>query len=87
MLIYWEESVTTKRVPIRVEPLPRGVFGTQAVSFPVYDGHDVHGGHDGKTSPAVSVSNLGGRSSLRACEQKAPPRGRRDFCHRPPDLP
>ena len=75
MLIHWKESATTKTAPFRRNPLGAWAVGLQALSGIAKAGHDV------KTAPAASVSNLGGRSSLRACNPKAPARGPRDFCH------
>ncbi len=72
MRIHWEESATTKTAPFRRNPLGAGGFGPQALSLV---------GHDEKTAPAASVSNLGARSSLRACNPKTPARGPRGFCH------
>ena len=72
MRIHWEESATTKAAPFRRNPLGAGGFRPQALSLV---------GHDGKTAPAASVTNLGARSSLRACDPKTPARGPRDFCH------
>ena len=72
MLIHWQESATTKTAPFRRNPLGAGGFGPQALSLV---------GRDAKTAPAASVSNLGGRSSLRACNPKTPARGPRDFRH------
>ncbi len=66
MLIHCEESATTKTAPFRRNPSGAGGFGPQALS-PV--------GRDDKTAPAASVSNLGARSSLRACNPKTPARG------------
>ncbi len=75
MRIHWEESATTKTAPFRLNPLGAAGFGPQALSG------IAKAGHDGKTAPAASVSNLGGRSSLRACNPKTPARGPRDFYH------
>ena len=75
MLIHWEESATTKTAPFRRNPLGAGGVGPQALSGIFKPGHDV------KTAPAASVIDLGGRSSLRACDPKTPARGPRDFCH------
>ena len=72
MLIHCEESATTKTAPFRRNPLGAGGFGPQALSLV---------GRDDKTAPAASVSNLGARSSLRACYPKTPARGPRDPCH------
>ena len=72
MRFHWEESATTKTAPVRRNPLGAGGFGPQAVSLV---------GHDEKTAPAASVSNLGAHSSLRACNPKTPARGPRDFCN------
>ncbi len=72
MLVHCEESATTKTAPFRRNPLGAGGFGPQALSLV---------GRDAKTAPAASVSNLGARSSLRACNPKTPARGPRDFCH------
>ncbi len=69
MRIHWGESATTKTAPFRRNPLGAGGFGPQALSGIAKAGHDV------KTAPAASVSNLGGRSSLRACNPKTPARG------------
>ncbi len=72
MLIHCEESATTKTAPFRRNPLGAGGFGPQALPLV---------GRDAKTAPAASVSNLGARSSFRACNPKTPARGPRDFCH------
>ncbi len=72
MLIHWEELATTKAAPFRRNPLGAGGVGPQALSLV---------GHDAKTAPAASVSDLGARSSLRACNPKTPARGPRHFCH------
>ena len=72
MLIHWKESATTKTAPFRRNPSGAGGFGPLALSLV---------GHDVKTAPAASVSNLGARSSLRARNPKTPARGPRDFCH------
>ena len=72
MLIHWEESATTKTAPFRRNPLGSGGFGPQALSLV---------GHDVKTAPAASVSDLGARTSLRARNPTTPARGPRDFCH------
>jgi hypothetical protein len=81
MLIHWEESATTKTAPFLRNPLGAGglpTFQTEAAGAPQalsFVGHDV------KMAPAASVIDLGGRSSLRACNPKTPARGPRDFCH------
>ena len=81
MHIHWEESATTKTAPFRRNPLGAGgppTFQTEAAGAPQalsFVRHDV------KTAPAASVIDLGGRSSLRACNRKTPARGPRDFCH------
>ncbi len=84
MLIHCEESATTKTAPFRRNPLGVGgppTFQTEAAGAPQALSEIVKTGHDEKTAPAASVSNLGGRSSLRACNPKTPARGPRDFCH------
>ena len=84
MRIHWEESATTKTVPFRRNPLGAGgapTFQTEAAGAPQALSGIVNTGHDGKTAPAASVSNLGARSSLRACNPKTTARGPRDFCH------
>ena len=81
MHIHWEESATTKTAPFRRNPLGAGgppTFQTEAAGAPQALSFV---GRDEKTAPAASVSNLGGRSSLRACNPKTPARGPRDFCH------
>ncbi len=64
MHIHREESATTKTATFRRNPSGTGGFGSQALS-----GID-KAGHDEKTAPAASVINLGGRSSLRACDRR-----------------
>ena len=84
MLFHWEESATTKTAPFRRNPLGAGgppTFQTEAAGAPQALSGIVKAGHDEKTAPAASVSNLGGRSSLRACHPKTPARGPRDFRH------
>ena len=81
MLIHWEESATTKTAPFRRNPSGAGgapTYQTEAAGAPQALSFV---GHDEKTAPAASVSNLGARSSLRACNPKTPARGPRDFCH------
>ena len=72
MLIHWKESATTKTAPFCRNRLGAGGGGPQDLSLV---------GRDAKTAPAASVSGLGARSSLRACNPKAPARGPRDFCY------
>jgi hypothetical protein len=72
MHTHWELSATTKTAPFRRNPLGAGGGGPQALSLV---------GHDEKMATAASVIDLGGRSSLRACNPKTPARGPRDFCH------
>ena len=84
MLIHCEESATTKTAPFRRNPLGAGgppTYQTEAAGAPQALSGIVNTGHDVKTAPAASVSNLGARSSLRACNPKTPTRGPRDFCH------
>ncbi len=84
MLFHWEESATTKTAPFRRNPLGAGgppTYQTEAAGAPqALSGID-KAGHDGKTAPAASVSNLGAPSSLRACNLKTPARGSRDSRH------
>ena len=84
MRIHWEESATTKTAPFRRNPLGAGgppTYQTEAAGAPqALSGID-KAGHDEKTAPAASISNLGAHSSLRACNPKTPARGPRDFCH------
>ena len=84
MLFHWEESATTKTAPFRRNPLGAGgppTYQTEAAGAPQALSSIVKAGHDERTAPAASVSNLGGRSSLRACNPKTPARGPQDFCH------
>ena len=84
MRIHWEESATTKTVPFRRNPLGAGgppTYQTEAAGAPQALAGIGQAGHDEKTAPAASVSNLGAHSSLRACNPKTPARGPRDFCH------
>ena len=84
MRIHWEESATTKTAPFRRNPLGAGgppTYQTEAAGAPQPVSGIGKAGHDEKTAPAASVSNLGARSSLRACNPKTPARGPRDFCH------
>ncbi len=84
MRIHWEESATTKTAQFRRNPLGAGgppTYQTEAAGAPqALSGID-KAGHDGKTAPAASVSNLGARSSFRACNPKTPARGPRGFHH------
>ena len=80
MLIHWKESATTKTAPFRRNPLGAGgspTFQTEAAGAPQALSGIVKAGHDEKTAPAASVSNLSARSSLRACNLKTPGRGPR----------
>ena len=82
MRIHWEELATTKTAPFRRNPLGAGgapTFQTEAAGAPQALSGIVNTGHDEKTAPAASVSNLGARSSLRARNPKTPARGPRDF--------
>ena len=84
MRIHWEESATTKTAPFRRNPLGAGgspTFQTEAAGAPQALSGIGNAGLDEKTAPAASVSNLGARSSLRACNPKTPARGPRDFRH------
>ncbi len=84
MLIHCERSATTKMAPFRRNPLGAGGSPrceTEAAGAPPVLSEIVKTDHDEKTAPAASVTNLGGRSSLRACNPKTPARGPRDFCH------
>ena len=84
MLFYWEESATTKTARFRRNPLGAGgppTYQTEAAGAPQALSGISKAGHDGKMAPVASVSNLGGRSSLRACNPKTPARGPRDFHH------
>ena len=84
MLFHWEESATTKTAPFRRNPSGAGgppTFQTEAAGAPQALSGIGKAGHDEKTAPAASVSNLGAHSSLRACNPKTPARGPRDFCH------
>ncbi len=85
MFFHWEESATTKTAPFRRNPPGAGgppTYQTEAAGAPQALSGIAKTGHDDKTAPAASVSNLGGRSSLRAANPKTPARGPRDFCHR-----
>ncbi len=84
MRIHWEESATTKTAPFRRNPSGAGgppTFQTEAAGAQQALSGIGKAGHDEKTAPAASVSNLGAHSSLRACNPKTPARGPRDFCH------
>ena len=84
MLFHWEESATTKTAPFRRNPLGAGgppTYQTEAAGAPQALSGIGKAGHDEKTAPVASVSNLGARSSLCACNPKTPARGPRDFCH------
>ena len=84
MRIHCEEAATTKTAPFRRNPLGAGeppTFQTEAAGAPQALSGIGKAGHDEKTAPAASVSNLGARSSLRAANPKTPARGPRDFCH------
>ena len=84
MPIHWEESATTKTAPFRRNPLGAGgppTYQTEAAGAPQALSGIGKAGHDEKTAPVASVSNLGARSSFRACNPKTPARGPRDFCH------
>ena len=84
MLFHWEESATTKTAPFRRNPTGAGgppTYQTEAAGAPQALSGIGKAGHDEKTAPAASVSNLGAHSSLRACNPKTPARGPRNFCH------
>ena len=84
MLFHCEESATTKTAPFRRNRLGAGgppTYQTEAAGAPQALSGIGKAGHDEKTAPAASVSNLGARSSLCACNPKTPARGPRDFCH------
>ena len=84
MRIHWEESATTKTAPFRRNPLGAGgppTYQTEAAGAPQALSGIGKAGHDEKTAPAASVSNLGAHSSLRAANPKTPARGPRDFSH------
>ena len=84
MLFHWEESATTKTAPFRRNPVGAGgspTYQTEAASAPQALSGIVKAGHDEKTAPAASVSNLAARSSLRACNPMTPARGLRGLCH------
>ena len=83
MRIHWEESATTKTAPFRRNPLGVGgppTYQTEAAGAPQALSGIGKAGHDEKTAPAASVSNLGARSSLRAANPKTLARGPLDFC-------
>ncbi len=80
----WEESATTKTAPFRRNPWGAGgppTYQTEAAGAPQALSGIGKAGHDVKTAPVASVSNLGARSSLRAANPKTPARGPQDFCH------
>ena len=84
MRIHWEESATTKTAPFRRNPSGAGgppTYQTEAAGAPQALSGIGKAGHDEKTAPAASVSNLGAHSSLRAANPKTSARGPRDFCH------
>ena len=66
MLFHWEESATTKTAPFRRNPPGAGgppTYQTEAAGAPQALSGIGKAGHDEKTAPAASVSNLGARSS------------------------
>ena len=84
MRIHGEESATTKTAPFRRNPSGAGgppTYQTEAAGAPQALSGIGKDGHNEKTAPAASVSNLGAHSSLRAANPKTPARGPRDFCH------
>ena len=84
MRIHWEGSATTKTAPFRRNPSGAGgppTYQTEAAGAPQALSGIGKAGHNEKTAPAASVSNLGAHSSLRAANPKTPARGPRDFCY------
>ncbi len=84
MRIHWEESATTKTAPFRLNPSGAGgppTYQTEAAGVPQALYGIGKAGHDEKTAPVTSVSNLGGHSLLHAANPKTPARGPRDCCH------
>ena len=84
MRFHCEESATTKTAPFRRNPSGAGgppTYQAEAAGAPQALSGIGKAGHNKKTAPAASVSNLGARSSLRAANPKTPARGPRDFCH------
>ena len=70
--------------PFRRNPSGAGgppTFQTEAAGAPQALSDILKPGHDVKMVPAASVIDLGGRSSLRACNPKTPARDPRDLCH------